>query len=116
MEVSAFVATRRDAPSMVVAPIIDDITMNESLNDGSPVLFKDTGDVIDSEQMVGKQVANCQSPFGGRVESCAVRRQGKRFLTYQKTITGFRVEFLRCPSQFKKPRSHVIEASKSRVP
>jgi hypothetical protein len=40
MKVSpAFVATRRGAPSVVVAPIIDDITMNEGLNDGSTVLF-----------------------------------------------------------------------------
>ena len=77
----AFVATGRGAPSLV-APIIDDITMNESLNNGSTVLFKDTSDVIDSEQMVGKQVANCQSPFGRRVKNCAVGRQAKRFLAY----------------------------------
>ena len=83
METSpAFVATRRGAPSLVVAPIIDDITMNESLNNGSTVLFKDSSDIIDWEQMVGKQVANCQSPFGRRVESCAVGRQAKRFLAY----------------------------------
>jgi len=35
---SAFVATRSGAPS-VVAPIIDDIAMNESLNNGSAVHF-----------------------------------------------------------------------------
>src|SRR6186713_1410836 len=53
--------------------------------------------------MVDKQVANSQSPFGRRVESCAVRRQSKRILTYLKTLTSFRVA---CPSEFKKPRSH----------
>jgi hypothetical protein len=61
--------------------------------------------MIDWKPMVDKQVADSQGPFGHGVESCAVRRQGKRFLTYQKTITVFRVTFLCCPSEFKKPRS-----------
>ena len=97
----AFVASRRGAPR--VSSVIDDITTNQSQNNGSTVLFWEAGNVIDSEPMVDKQVANSQSPFGRRVESCAVRRQSKRTLTYLKTLTSVRVA---CPSEFKKPRSH----------
>ena len=65
----AFVTERRRDWPAAVAPIKDDIAMNQSQDNGSTVFLQEAGNVIDTEPMVDKQVANCQSPFGRWVES-----------------------------------------------
>jgi hypothetical protein len=69
MMTSAFVTVRRRECPVAVAPIKDDIAVNQSQDNGSTVLLQEASNVIDTEPMVDKQVANCQSPFGRWVET-----------------------------------------------
>lgn len=90
-----------------MAPIIDDVPIDQRQNDSSAVLFQKAGNVVDGKQMIDEQIADSQSPFGIGIEIQVIFRQGKRSLIHLKPISSFVSGLFRLgmPTELKEPES-----------